>query len=107
MGDKRLRHVLLLGLEVSDEPLYQRYREKMTPILQRYGGSFGYDFVVSRVLKSEAETPMNRVFTIAFPDRKSADRFFEDPEYRSVRATFFEPAVRSLTKIAAFDEVVR
>ncbi len=107
MGGERSRHVLFLGADVTDDSLYQRYRAEMTPILERYGGAFGYDLVVSRVLKSEAAAPMNRVFTIAFPDRSSVERFFEDPEYRAVRARLFEPAVRSLTKIAAFDEIVR
>ncbi len=107
MGAERSRHVLVLGADVRDDSLYQRYREKMTPILERHGGTFGYDLLVSRVLKSESGTPMNRVFTIVFPDRSSAERFFANPEYRSVREQLFEPAVRSLTKIAAFDEVVR
>lgn len=99
--------MLLLGADVRDAALYQRYRQQMTPILEQYGGAFGYDLVVSRVLKSEAAAPINRVFTIAFPRRDDAERFFADPAYRSVRSALFEPAVGSLTRIAAFDEPVR
>ena len=72
--------------------MYQRYRQEMRPILQRYGGSFGYDFVVSHVLASETERPINRVFTLCFADRERASAFFADPSYRAVRQAWFEPS---------------
>jgi uncharacterized protein (DUF1330 family) len=98
------RHVMWVGLEVKDQALYRRYREDMTPILQRYGGGFGYDFIVAETLKSEGQAPINRVFTIWFPDREAASRFFADPAYKKVRARSFEPAVGAITQIASFDE---
>lgn len=98
------RHVMLVGLEVKDSALYQRYREEMTPILRSYGGGFGYDFVVAKTLKSEAEAPINRVFTIYFPDREAADRFFGDAAYQKIRAERFDSAVGAVTAMASFDE---
>jgi uncharacterized protein (DUF1330 family) len=106
MAAERTRHVRIVGLHVKDDALYVRYREGMTPILQRYGGAFGYDFAVSQVLKSETPAFMNRVFTLLFPDAAALDRFFADPEYRAVRAEFFEPAVGAITQIASFDQPV-
>jgi len=44
------------------------------------------------------------VFTITFPDRATAERFFADPSYLEVRRTWFEPAVAAYTRIASFDE---
>src|SRR5690242_11847179 len=73
MAADRTRHVRLFGLDVKDEFGYRRYREGMTPILKSYGGSFGYDFVVSQVLKSETAAPINRVFTVVFSDAGAAD----------------------------------
>lgn len=96
-------HVRLYGLQVTDPALYQRYRDGMTPILHRFGGAFGYDLRVAEVLKAETDSPMNRVFTIRFPDRDTADRFFADPGYQSVRNTLFGPAVSHVTVIATFD----
>lgn len=84
-------HVLLMGLEVTDEASYAGYRARMTPILSSYGGAFGHDFVVARVLKGDAR--INRVFTLLFPDRATRERFFADARYRAARAELFEPAV--------------
>lgn len=93
---------MLIGLQVSDVAGYRRYREAMAPILRRYGGRFGYDFIVSEVLRSEVEAPINRVFTLVFADEATRERFFSDPEYQAVRAEHFEPAVDSVTKIAEY-----
>ena len=59
---------------------------------------------IGKVLKSETAARINRVFTIIFPEQRVAERFFADPAYRAVRAELFEPAVESVTAIAAFDE---
>lgn len=71
----------LVGLDVLDDDIYADYRAAMKPILTSYGGNFGFDFVVSEVLLSQVEAPINRVFTIHFPDKVTAERFFSDGEY--------------------------
>ena len=93
-------HVRSYGVQVVDQDRYRRYRAGMTPILHRYGGDFGYDFVVAEVLKQETAAPMNRVFTMRFPDRATAERFFADPAYLAVRTELFEPAVSHVTLLA-------
>jgi uncharacterized protein (DUF1330 family) len=95
-------HETLVGLHVADEAGYQRYRAGMTPLLEACGGRFRYDFRVSEVLRSETPEPINRVFVIAFPSAEAMQRFFEDPKYLAVRKQHFEPAVRSVTRIATF-----
>jgi len=105
-GDLRTRFVYVMGLQVADDASYQRYRAETAPILRSYGGGFGYDFAVARVLASKTSQPINRVFTLGFPDRASADRFFADPTYLAARRTWFEPAVTAVTMIASFDEPV-
>lgn len=101
------RFTSVRGLQVDDPASYQRYRAGMTPILHRHGGRFGYDFEVANVLASETPQPINRVFTISFPDRASAERFYSDPAYLEVRRAWFEPAVSAITVIARFDELPR
>jgi len=93
----------LVALFVSDDELYQQYREGMFPILQRYGGGFGYDFKVSDVLKSEVDEPINRVFTIFFKDEESLDAFFSDEEYLEVRNRYYEPSVTATTVISKYE----
>ncbi len=92
-----------MGLQVDDEETYRRYREAMTPILARYGGKFRYDFWLGETLISETDKPMNRVFVIHLPDRKSNDDFFADAEYQAVRKQFFDPSVSAVTRIAEIE----
>ena len=94
---------MLVGLELSDTEVYSQYREAMKPILANYGGNFGYDFVVSEVLKSKVDVPINRVFTINFPDQESADKFFSDGQYLVAKEKFFHASVRNTTIISSYE----
>jgi len=87
----------VVALNVVDLALYQKYRDEMAPILKAHGGGFRYDFTVSKTLTSEASHPINRLFVISFPDQESHDRFFANPDYKKIRATYFEPAVQGVT----------
>lgn len=95
---------MLVGLEVSDDDVYQDYRVAMRPILETYGGSFGYDFKVSEVLKTETSEPINRVFTIRFTDQATMDKFFSDPDYIAAKEQYFELSVRHTTIIAGYEK---
>ncbi len=94
----------IMALEVTDDAVYQQYREHMMPILHSYGGSFGFDFKVSEVLKSKSAEPINRVFTIDFPSKEAMEQFFSDPEYLAVKAKFFENSVGSVTTISLHEK---
>lgn len=104
MAADRPPWVTVWALHVTDDARYVRYREAMTPILRRFGGAFGYDLVVSEVKKTEAPHPVNRLFTIRFPDAAACDAFFADPEYRAARARHFEGAVGGVARVGAFRE---
>ncbi len=92
----------LKGLFVTDEVMYQQYREAMFPILQQYGGGFGYDFKIAEVLKSEVEEPINRVFSIYFKDEEAMNAFFSNEEYLKIKKQFFEKSVSAVTNIASY-----
>ena len=94
---------ILVGLHIVDEAGYQSYRDEMTPILESYGGGFGYDFKVSKVLKSQTADPINRVFTISFPNQDSKDSFFSNEEYLQIRQRHFDKAVTDTTIIATYE----
>ena len=99
MGADGDRHVTLIGLEVTDDAGYARYRNATTPILARHGGAFGSDFVAAQMLKGP-NPRINRVFTLTFPSCANRKRLFADEEYRSVRARWFEPAVGAVEVLA-------
>ena len=93
----------LVGLYVTDDDLYQKYREGMLPILKTYGGAFGYDFKVSEVLKSEVKVPINRVFTIFFENEEAMNAFFVNEKYLDIRNKYFEPSVIASTVISKYE----
>ena len=97
-----MRYEMLVGLHVTNDKIYQDYREKMTPILIECGGGFGYDFRIAEVLKSQTDNEINRVFTIYFPDKKAMQQFFSAETYRAIKAQFFESSVASTTVIAEY-----
>jgi uncharacterized protein (DUF1330 family) len=94
----------IMGIHVSDDAEYQRYREGMTPILHAFGGSFGFDFKVSEVLQSKTDEEINRVFTIDFPSRNVMDEFFSNPEYLEVQKKHFARSVTSKTIISMHEK---
>jgi len=94
---------MLVGLEVIDDQIYQHYREAMNPILLEYGGEFGYDFSISKVLKSQTSEPINRLFTIRFTDAKNRDAFFTNPQYLLIKQEFFSTSVASTTIISDYE----
>lgn len=96
------RHEILVGMCVSDEAAYQRYRDEMVPILEAMGGYFRYDMRMSELLKGEAEDPFNRVFILSFPDEQTKERFFGDSTYKRIKEQYFVGAVKSYRELASF-----
>ncbi|MCM2681254.1 DUF1330 domain-containing protein [Echinimonas agarilytica] len=90
----------IVGLFVTDKTEYQNYRKGMLPILERYGGQFTFDFEVSAVLKSPSNLPVNRLFTLQFPNESLMNDFFADEAYQSVREQYFEHSVSDITPIS-------
>lgn len=94
---------MMVGLTVSDDKVYADYRAAMKTLLEEHGGGFRYDFVVSKVLKSEAQHSINRVFAIYFKDEENMNKFFSHPEYKKIKAEFFEKSVSGTTIISKYE----
>lgn len=93
----------VMGIHVVDDNEYDKYRAGMTPILKSFGGAFGYDFKIAEVLISQSDGPINRVFTIDFPNKEIMETFFNDPAYLKVKAQHFDASVENRTIIALAD----
>ena len=94
----------IMGMFITDDDEYQKYREGMLPILKSYGGSFGFDFKVSEVLLSKTEDDINRVFTIEFPSREVMDAFFSNGDYLDIQKRHFNHSVKSKTVISLHEK---
>ena len=75
----------------------------MSPLLERIGGGFRYDFTIAKTLRNSAGHEINRVFIIYFPNRHARDRFFDDEAYREIRGRLFETSVRDTTIIGEWE----
>ncbi len=93
----------LMGLDVADNDGYQAYRDAISPLLERIGGGFRYDFTIAKTLRNSAGHEINRVFVIYFPNPQAQDRFFDDEAYREIRGRLFETSVRDATIIGAWE----
>lgn len=89
-----------VGLFVSDEAVYQQYRDGISSLLKEHEGFFRYDFKVSDTLINESDTPINRVFVLAFPSEERSNAFFSHDDYDKVRAEFFDASVAHVTLIS-------
>ena len=95
---------MLVALDVADDSSYAKYRQAMKPILNQFGGAFGYDFTIEQVLLSQVDEAINRVFTINFPDKQAMESFFSDESYLAVKSEFFSNSVNSTTIIASYEK---
>ena len=94
----------IMGLDVTDDLEYQRYREAMLPILTSYGGAFGYDFKIAKVLLSKTKDNINRVFTIEFPSKEKMEAFFSNPDYVAVQNRYLKNSIKSKTIISMHEK---
>lgn len=98
-----MRFERLVGLYITDNNMYTKYRENMTPILETYGGGFAYDFKIAETLKSESETAINRLFLIYFKDESSMNEFFSNEEYLKIKKEYFDISVGSAHEISKYN----
>ena len=103
-GDKIMAIEYLTVLNVTDDNIYKEYRAAMTPILERYGGGFGYDLKISEILKSEIDTPINRVFTMYIDSDEASEAFFSDEEYLKIRGKYYDKSVSFLAIVSKYDK---
>ncbi|OUR75755.1 DUF1330 domain-containing protein [Marinomonas sp. 42_23_T18] len=99
-----MTYELLVALKVTDDIMYQAYREAMAPILVQFGGRFCYDFSIANVLKAQKGEAINRVFTLNFPSEQDKNDFFNDDAYQVVKARYFENSVAEVHILASYDK---
>ena len=92
-GHERQRYILTRGettmaayivaqLKVHDPAMFQRYREAVTPLVDRFGGRYRVRGGELDVL--EGQWPYPRLTIIEFQSRDAARLFYDSPEYRKI-----------------------
>jgi uncharacterized protein (DUF1330 family) len=73
---------LVAQVRIQDEATYQRYREAVPELVDRFGGRFRVRGGELEVL--EGEWPLERLVIIEFQSKDAARLFYESPEYQKI-----------------------
>jgi uncharacterized protein (DUF1330 family) len=73
---------LVAQLEVQDKDMYQRYRDQVTPLVDRFGGRFLVRG--GRLEVREGDWPLKRLVVIEFQSPEAARHFYDSPEYQRI-----------------------
>ena len=73
---------IVAQLKVHDPAMFQRYREAVTPLIDRFGGRYRVRGGELEVL--EGDWPLPRLTIIEFQSRDAARLFYESPEYQQI-----------------------
>ena len=73
---------LVAQVRIDDQETYQRYREAVPPLVDRFGGRFRARGGELEVL--EGAWPFPRLVIIEFPSRDAARLFYDSPEYQRI-----------------------
>jgi uncharacterized protein (DUF1330 family) len=73
---------IVAQLKVHDPAMFQRYREAVSPLVDRFGGRYRVRGGELEVL--EGDWPLPRLVVIEFQSRDAARLFYDSPEYQQI-----------------------
>ena len=73
---------VLAQLEVHDPEGFQRYREKVAPLVEKFGGR--YLVRGGEITELEGQFPRPRLVIIEFDGRAEAERWYHSSEYQAI-----------------------
>lgn len=71
---------LIANIEVTDPAKFEEYRQKVTPVVEKFGGRYlvrGGDI-------RRLEGHFNGLVVLEFPTLEAAQRFYDSPEYQPI-----------------------
>lgn len=73
---------LVAHLDVHDPDTFARYREKVTPLIDRFGGRYRIRGGAAQALEGDWQVP--RLVVIEFQSRDALRHFYDSPEYQEI-----------------------
>lgn len=92
---------VVAAIEVTDPEAYKKYTARTPDEIARWGGHFVIRGPEPEVL--EGDWPIQRLVVIAFPDRETARRFYDSPDYQELVALRQAASKGSLALFEGFD----
>jgi uncharacterized protein (DUF1330 family) len=74
---------LIINVDVKDPSAYEQYKAKVPALTRKHGGEYLVRGGNYQVL--EGDWQPSRLVLIRFPDKKSVEAFFSDPEYQPLK----------------------
>jgi uncharacterized protein (DUF1330 family) len=71
---------LIVNIEVTDPRGYEEYRQKVPPVLAKFGGRYIVRGGDVRVV--EGDFPLKRLVIVEFPSLEALQTFYDSPEYQ-------------------------
>lgn len=71
---------LIANIDVTDPAKFEEYREKVVPVIEKFGGR--YLVRGSDVRRLEGNLPLHRLVVLEFPTLETAQRFYDSAEYQ-------------------------
>jgi uncharacterized protein (DUF1330 family) len=73
---------LIANIDVKDPEKFEEYRQKVMPVIKKFGGRYlirGGD-----VRRLEGNLPLKRVVVLEFPTVEAAQQFYDSTEYQPI-----------------------
>jgi uncharacterized protein (DUF1330 family) len=75
-----MKGYLIANIDVRDPHAFEEYREKVSPLIARFGGR--YLVRGGKLRNLEGALNLKRLVVLEFPSLEEAERFYNSPEYR-------------------------
>ena len=73
---------LIANIEVKDPVKFEEYRQKVVPVIQKFGGRYLIRGGDVRCL--EGNLPLKRLVVLEFPTVEAAQQFYDSAEYEPI-----------------------
>jgi uncharacterized protein (DUF1330 family) len=73
---------LIANIDVTDPAKFEQYREKVAPLVQKFGGR--YLVRGGEVRRLEGNLALHRLVVLEFPTLEAAQRFYDSAEYQPI-----------------------
>lgn len=71
---------LIANIEVTDPTKFEEYRQKVVPVIEKFGGRY----LVRGGEIRRLEGNLNRLVVLEFPTLEAAQHFYDSPEYQPI-----------------------
>jgi uncharacterized protein (DUF1330 family) len=96
-----MKGYLIANIDVHDPKTFAEYRDKVAPLIARFGGR--YLVRGGKLRQLEGDLEFKRLVVLEFPTLADAERFYDSPEYQPLIALRGSSTVSDVTIVEGYD----